>query len=228
MMTIYLIRHSITEGNKKKRYIGKTDEELCKEGRELLEKRQYPACEVLYVSPMLRCRQTAQIIYPDKLYRILDDFRECDFGIFENKNYEELAGCPEYQEWIDSNGTLPFPKGESREEFCRRTLQGFAQVLEECRRNKIRSAGLVVHGGSIMSIMEEYGIPAGSYYDYQIGNGEGYELYITDDVSGSHRICAGSDSGRSGVALSPGQADRTSDHWNGKNYKKLFSEDEER
>ena len=39
--------------------------------------------------------------------------KECDFGLFENKSYEELSDCPEYQAWIDSNGTLPFPK-ESR------------------------------------------------------------------------------------------------------------------
>ena len=31
MMKIYLIRHSITEGNRRKRYIGRTDEPLCRQ-----------------------------------------------------------------------------------------------------------------------------------------------------------------------------------------------------
>ena len=32
-----------------------------------------------------------------------------------------------------------------------------------------------------MSIMEQYAYPCGDYYDYQVGNGEGYELRVEDD-----------------------------------------------
>ena len=39
-MRIYLIRHSMTKGNKEKRYIGTTDESLCLEGIQLLEERK--------------------------------------------------------------------------------------------------------------------------------------------------------------------------------------------
>ena len=38
-MRVYLIRHSMTKGNKEKRYIGTTDESLCLEGIQLLEER---------------------------------------------------------------------------------------------------------------------------------------------------------------------------------------------
>ena len=38
MIQLYLIRHSMTAGNLKKRYIGRTDESLCPEGIVLLEK----------------------------------------------------------------------------------------------------------------------------------------------------------------------------------------------
>lgn len=48
-----------------------------------------------------------------------------DFGAFEGHNYQELAGDPAYQRWIDSGGTLPFPEGESREEFIRRNVAGY-------------------------------------------------------------------------------------------------------
>ena len=58
---------------------------------------------------------------------------ECDFGEFENKNYKELSDNPHYQEWIDSNGTLPFPGGESKEECADRNLKGFDEVLKACR-----------------------------------------------------------------------------------------------
>ena len=50
MMTIYLIRHSITEGNRWKRYIGRTDEPLCRQGVKLLEGRTYPRVDKVYAA----------------------------------------------------------------------------------------------------------------------------------------------------------------------------------
>ena len=44
---------------------------------------------------MLRCRQTAEIIYGKTDY-IENDLRECDFGEFENKCFEELKDNPDY------------------------------------------------------------------------------------------------------------------------------------
>ncbi len=85
-MRIYLIRHSMTKGNKEKRYIGTTDESLCLEGIQLLEERKgmYPEVTYVYVSPMKRCVQTAEIIYPEMMkvgaYSCNEKLRECDFG----------------------------------------------------------------------------------------------------------------------------------------------------
>lgn len=180
-MIVYLIRHSYTSGNLLKRYIGKTDEPLCQEGIQLLQERTYPVAEKLVVSPMLRCRQTAELIYPGQPYEVAEELRECDFGLFENKNYKELDGNEAYQRWIDSMGTLPFPDGESRETFRERTLAGFQKVLEDCREEGISSVAFVVHGGSIMNIMEQTALPKGSYYDYQVKNGEGYELRFSEE-----------------------------------------------
>ena len=108
-MRVVLIRHSKTAGNLKGRYIGTTDEPLCEEGIRLLEGKNYPAAELVYVSPMKRCRETASLIYPTLTQREEPLLRECDFGDFENKNYLELNGNPDYQAWVDSGGTLPFP-----------------------------------------------------------------------------------------------------------------------
>lgn len=221
MRTYYLIRHSMTAGNQKKRYIGRTDESLCEEGIRLLSELQMPEAERIYVSPMKRCLQTAQILYPGQPYRIVEDFRECDFGSFENKNYQELSGCKEYQAWLDSRGTISFPGGEDPKGFRRRCLEGFAKVREECQRDGVHTAACIVHGGTIMSILEAYGRPAGDYYDYQVGNGEGYELMVADDDTGSGRISAGSSAGRSQVDVSSGASDRKADHGAGENYQKL-------
>lgn len=172
-ITVLLIRHGKTQGNLEQRYIGcNTDESLCETGIEELQvMKQFfsdmKLCDTVYVSPMLRCRQTAEILLPVLNQRTVEAFRETDFGEFENKNYEELNGNEKYQKWIDSRGTLPFPGGEAREEFVSRTVNAFNQVImnehKKCHECVIP---FVVHGGSIMAIMSE--LTDGEYYDFSI------------------------------------------------------------
>ena len=190
MAELILIRHGKTAGNLLGRYIGsRTDEPLCDEGREELAGKQLPEVERLYVSPMNRCVETAEILWPGgdrKKMQKVTDLRECDFGDFENKNYKELSGNGDYQAWIDSNGTLPFPNGESMDAFKSRCLEAFARIVEEVSeaeqvwiasgKTGIFRAGIVVHGGTIMAILEQYGYPKAAYFDYQVKNGCGYRL----------------------------------------------------
>lgn len=190
MAELILIRHGKTAGNLLGRYIGsRTDEPLCDEGREGLAGKQLPEVERLYVSPMKRCVETAEILWPGfdrKKMQKVTDLRECDFGDFENKNYKELSGNGDYQAWIDSNGTLPFPNGEAMDAFKSRCLEAFARIVEEVSgaeqewiasgKTGIFRAGIVVHGGTIMAILEQYGYPKAAYFDYQVKNGCGYRL----------------------------------------------------
>ena len=177
-VTLSLLRHGATPANREHRYLGKTDEALSEEGRAelLLKKKEIPA-ELLLVSPMLRCRQTAEILFPGRAQVQIPEWTEMDFGRFEGKNYRELNGDPDYQAWIDSGGTLPFPGGESREAFIRRTTLGFARVLSYLRaENTMESAmeiraAAVVHGGTIMALCSSFS--EGAYFDFQVKNGEG-------------------------------------------------------
>ena len=182
MLKIWLIRHGMTEGNRYQRYIGVTDEPLCEEGRELLGKFTYPKPQAVFVSPLKRCLETAAILFGDPKVRIIDQLAECDFGEFENKNYQELDGNEHYQSWIDSGGLLPFPGGESREEFKRRNVTVFQKAVNGCLRNGISLAALVVHGGTIMNVMEEYADEDRSFYDWHVQNGKGYEVEIDPEL----------------------------------------------
>ena len=170
-----LIRHGQTQGNLEHRYIGcRTDEPLCEKGREKLNATAYPIVQRVFVSPMKRCVETAALIYPGIPVEIIEDFRECDFGGFENLNYADLNGRADYQAWIDSGGELPFPGGESRREFADRCLRAFHGLL---KRDIREDCAIVAHGGTIMAIMEEAARPKGSYYDFQVKNGSGYILH---------------------------------------------------
>ena len=178
-MKIYLIRHGQTQGNLEKRYIGKTDEPLCKEGLSSLKKRKYPSAEVIFSSPMKRCLMTAQAIYPSRSVIICNDLREMDFGDFEGKCYDELKDNDNYIKWIESNGNIPFPNGESRDEFATRCQNAFEICLHKLHKIKNQqTASFIIHGGTIMAIMQKYGSPKGEYYKWQIENGAWLELDI--------------------------------------------------
>ena len=42
--------------------------------------------------------------------------------------------------------------------------------------------GMVVHGGTIMSILSQYALPRGNYFQWQIQNGEYYQLTLESSV----------------------------------------------
>ena len=139
-----LIRHGATLSNKEGRYLGKTDEALSPDGIGALEKsvadRNYPTADVLFSGPMKRCLETVAILYPGQTPIVIPEWTEMDFGAFEGHNYQELSGNPAYQRWIDSGGTLPFPEGESREEFIRRSVAGYEKMVYHMKRIWERSA----------------------------------------------------------------------------------------
>lgn len=181
-MKIYMIRHSITPGNKRRAYIGATNESLCEEGIELLKNRTYPEVEMVITSPMKRCMQTAMCIYPDKSPYVIDQLRECDFGAFEGMTYEELKEKVVYQEWLSKEGKIPFPQGEDQMEFRKRCVQGFDDAVDYLRNTNIRSAAMVVHGGTIMAILETYARPQEDFYHWKAQNGEGYLVEIDENA----------------------------------------------
>lgn len=167
-----LIRHGQTQGNAERRYIGcRTDEPLCPEGAQALRSAVYPPVQRVFASPMKRCVETAAVLYPGVPMEIIHDFRECDFGDFENQSYAELNGRADYQAWIDSGGEMPFPNGESRTEFAGRCVRAFERI-----RAQREDCALIAHGGTLMAIMEQAAQPKGSYYDFQVKNGEGFLL----------------------------------------------------
>lgn len=175
-INITFIRHGATQSNLESRYLGWTDESLSLEGIKNLKDQWQIAPEVerVFASPMKRCIETAEIIFPDCKPVIIPLWKEINFGDFEGKNYKELSGNPAYQEWIDSNGTLPFPNGESREDFIDRTYEGFEECLRICKSEGLSEIACVVHGGTIMSIASK--LTGDEYFSFQIKAGDEYKI----------------------------------------------------
>lgn len=174
---VLLLRHGMTAGNLARRYIGVTDEPLCPQGRAALADRRFPPADKVYISPMRRCWETAEILFPGAALIPVPELREMDFGVFEGKTYEELKDTPDYQAWLDSGGEAPIPGGESRADFCARCRAGFARILAADPSERLV---FVVHGGTIMAVMEAFARPARPYYDWQVKNGHGFRCRRTE------------------------------------------------
>ena len=170
-MKLFMIRHGATAGNLEKRYVGRTDEGLTEQAVSDLKEEALKLREIsgnvaaIITSPMKRCLETAEILFPEKLYEHVPriqkaELSECDFGTFEYKNYLELSGDAEYQHFIDTLGREGFPGGETTEAFKARTVEAFQEVWKEIssqtEQGIDRTLVFVVHGGTIMAVMEAF------------------------------------------------------------------------
>lgn len=178
---IVLIRHGKTEGNKEKRYIGRTDQPLSEEGIAGIKENlgRYPSVEKVYASPMKRTRQTAELIYPGQASELVDGLREMDMGVFEGKNHAELKNRPSYILWVATRGKISIPGGESMKDFGKRTMDAFTQILGDMQAEGIKRSAVVAHGGTIMSIVSQ--LADDDYYKYMVNNGAGFRLTLDDD-----------------------------------------------
>lgn len=181
--TIYLIRHGITRGNLEGKYIGLTDMPLCDEGyaaiKRMSQENIYPDVQKVYSSSLRRCVETAEIIYPNRYIMQVDNISECDFGDFENKKAEELIGLPEYDEWLKGGFKAKAPNGESLEEFTLRCIDGLHEIFSDMMKEEISKAAVVTHGGVIMNLLANYGLPKGNPKQFACNQGDGFEIALS-------------------------------------------------
>ena len=174
-MQVTLIRHSRTAGNAQYRYIGRTDEALSEDGVRLAQQAGTAAdAEKVYVSPLIRTGQTAAVLFPNAVQIVADDLREMDFGDFEGRNFSEMETDAAYRAWVDGGCLAPCPNGESREEFSQRVCAAFENILADAVRHGEESLVFVIHGGTIMAIMEKFALSKRDYYAWSVGNCRGY------------------------------------------------------
>lgn len=180
---LYLIRHGLTQGNLDGKYIGQTDLALCPQGeagiRALVKTGGYPAVEKVYTSPLKRCVETAQIIYPDIQLTKVDEIAEMDFGEFEGKRQEELEKLPEYTEWLKGGAEACPPGGEKFGDFSLRCISGLDVIFSDMMKKELTRAAVVTHGGVITNLMAGFGLPKGRPADFMCGPGEGFEIILS-------------------------------------------------
>lgn len=185
---IHFLRHGMTESNIKGIYTGTTDIPLCEKGEnqlvELREKYDYGKPDLIFTSPLTRCKQTAHIIFGEKArLNVVDGLHELSMGDFEGKTAEQVMDLPGYTDWVQ--GKCPPPNGESNKDFATRICTAFVQTVREIMKTGLTESVIVAHGGVIMTLLSVYGIsdvPDETGLRWMANNGRGFTVRITPSI----------------------------------------------
>lgn len=129
--TIYLFRHGLTKGNLNAQYIGHTDLPLTTDSisslRNIKAHHHYPTVQAVFTSPLKRCIESSEIMFPKNNPLVINDLIEYNFGEFEGLTAEDLKNNEDFKEWLRGDMHSKPPYGESNAEF----LQEFALHLRK-------------------------------------------------------------------------------------------------
>ena len=174
-MLIYLLRHGQTAYNAEKRYQGRGDIPLSPEGRAQLQCAAFAPARV-YITPLKRTRQTAEVLFPQAELVPVAGLQEMDFGRFEGRNYLEMEHDPAYRAWVDSGCEAPCPGGECKAAFSDRVCAAFSALADTALAEGETRLVILAHGGTQMAVMERYARPYKTFHEWCGPNAGGYRL----------------------------------------------------
>lgn len=170
-MNIYLIRHGESTSDVKEKYDGDYDDHLTENGlrdaQALAEKLSGKGIEVVFMSPKIRARETAEVISDALRCKtiVADGLAEQDiYGAFlelgKNQPEEEYRRLGE----ILVNRDNMVEGSETYKDFKGRIIQSFLDITEQ----SFETIAIVTHGGPIRCIFREM-LGLGEFQS--IGNG---------------------------------------------------------
>ena len=170
---VTLVRHLPTQGNQDKKYIGWSDEPIIAGMK--TKKIAYETNQIIG-SDLTRCKQTANQLFSGVPYIKNANFRECSFGEWEQKTYNELKEKTLYRNWIDDPQRIAPPNGESMQAMGGRVLQAFLETIENFEQPVI-----VTHGGPIRFLLTKFASEEKSFWDWEVPHGCMYILCWSDN-----------------------------------------------
>jgi broad specificity phosphatase PhoE len=149
---LLLIRHGITAWNKQRRYCGRLDVGLSREGRQqaakLRRQLQGVSFDKVYCSTKKRALQTCRIIFDTAKFTKVAGLREINFGVLEGLRHGEIMQKYGrlYENWIEDPYKNLIPKAEPIQAFKKRIRRALKKIA--CR-NHGKTVAVVCHGGVI-------------------------------------------------------------------------------
>lgn len=178
IVVITLFRHGLTEGNKRKAYMGWNDSPLSEEAvNQLVSYNLDSGSYDLFISSDLnRCLHTMGLLFPDVDALTTFALREMHFGDFQGKTYDELKEDDSYQQWINDFQAFSPPNGETYEKFVSRIENGWQKIVQKVLNEQLKRPFIVTHGGVIKYLLSQFAPIEKDFWDWNIHHGSGYEL----------------------------------------------------
>ena len=176
---LYLIRHGQTDWNKVHRLQGVTDIPLNETGRQMARDGRAGIAgihfDICYVSPLVRARETADIMLEGRqIVKIPDErLKEYCFGEYEGSYYYQTdPENPVYILFHDPERFMADRRAESLEEICQRTAEFLKEIVYPLTLEK-KDILIVAHGGVNLAIYNQiYHIPIGQFWEHLMKNCE--------------------------------------------------------
>ena len=156
---LYIMRHGKTDWNEKHKLQGRVDIPLNEEGRIMAENagKMYGDInfDVCYCSPLIRAKETAEILLKGRNIPIITDDRlkEMSFGIFEGaENYFEDSDTPINVLFRSPEKYVAVENGESLKDLYSRTGEFIKEIVEPLLKQG-KDVLIVGHGAMNSSII---------------------------------------------------------------------------
>lgn len=156
-MDLIIVRHGQTGWNVMKKVQGQVDIPLNSKGREqainLREEIKDIQPDVIISSPLLRAKQTAQILYKNKKISYDNRITERNFGKFEGLTIDEFNA----DDFWSYKKNIKYQQAENIQEFFNRVYDFLKEIEIKYRDKKVL---LVAHTGVIIAVNSYFrGIP---------------------------------------------------------------------
>jgi probable phosphoglycerate mutase len=172
-----MMRHGRTDWNVRHKIQGRTDIPLNDEGREMAKTAgkecQNIHFDLCYSSPLIRARETAELVLQGRDIPIICDerLREMSFGIYEGiENSFQIPDCPVNELFWNPAQYVAVEGGESLEELYERTGSFLKQVVAPTL-DAGKDILIVGHGVTNHSILcQVKRIPIDRFWETEIEN----------------------------------------------------------
>lgn len=154
---IYLLRHGETEYGREKRYLGHTDCKLSEEGKEQAKYladifvRNKIIIDNIFSSDLTRCKDTINIVFPNKKVIFLEQLREIKMGDWDGMTFEEVKSkyAEDYKKRGENIGVFIPRNGESFLQCQNRAVAVFRHIINSTRGN----VAICSHSGFIRTLL---------------------------------------------------------------------------
>lgn len=164
-MRLYILRHGLTQWNALRKVQGCVDIPLAQEGitlaRNVGEKLKDVPFDICFTSPLIRARQTAELVLGDRADKIpiISDKRiqEINFGIMEGTQFKDKDGnvvSREMEIFFTEPQKFPRPEnGENIQDILKRTREFWEEKIHD---SSLQDKNILIasHGCAVRALLQ--------------------------------------------------------------------------